>query len=118
MSREKILEKLIEESGENIKSFAEKIGIPYTTLYSMLARGVGKAAVDNVIKVCRGLGITVEQLEEMAARIDADRVAESPAEYTIAAHHEGEDWTEEEKEDIEEFKEILRLRRLKRSNKE
>ena len=30
---------------------------------------------------------------------------------TIAAHHEGDDWTEEELEDIEKFKEFVRMRR-------
>jgi hypothetical protein len=30
---------------------------------------------------------------------------------TIAAHHEGEDWTEEELEDIKKFKEFLKARR-------
>jgi hypothetical protein len=33
---------------------------------------------------------------------------------TIAAHHDGEDWTEEELEDIEKFKEFVRMRREKR----
>lgn len=44
------------------------IGIPPTTLNSMLNRGLGKASIDNVLKVCKGLGITVEELEEMADR--------------------------------------------------
>lgn len=39
---------------------------------------------------------------------------------SIAAHHAGggEDWTEEELEDIEEFKEFVRLRREQRKKKE
>ncbi|AHM65112.1 helix-turn-helix domain-containing protein [Paenibacillus polymyxa] len=37
---------------------------------------------------------------------------------TIAAHHDGEDWTEEELQDIEEFKELVKLRRQLRKNKE
>lgn len=37
---------------------------------------------------------------------------------TIAAHHDGEDWTEEELQDIEEFKEILKLKRQLKKNKE
>jgi len=32
---------------------------------------------------------------------------------TIAAHHDGDDWTEEELEDIEKFKEFVRERRNK-----
>lgn len=34
---------------------------------------------------------------------------------TIAAHHDGDDWTEEELEDIEQFKEFIRMRREKRN---
>lgn len=36
---------------------------------------------------------------------------------TIAAHHDGEDWTEEELQDIEEFKELVKLKRQLRKNK-
>jgi hypothetical protein len=36
---------------------------------------------------------------------------------TIAAHHEGDDWTEEELEDIEKFKEFVRMKRRQRDSK-
>lgn len=36
---------------------------------------------------------------------------------TIAAHHDGEEWTEEELEDIEKFKEFIRMRREQEQNK-
>jgi transcriptional regulator with XRE-family HTH domain len=64
--RTEILEHLIEKTGLSKKAFAEKIGLPPTTLRSMLERGIGNASVDNVIKVCKGLGITIENLEQMA----------------------------------------------------
>lgn len=35
---------------------------------------------------------------------------------TIAAHHDGEEWTEEELEDIEKFKEFVRMRRKQKKN--
>ena len=67
VTKAQILADLIEKQGYSRRAFAEKAGIPATTLQSMLTRGIGGAAVDNVIKVCRALGITVEQLERMAA---------------------------------------------------
>jgi len=66
MKRTEILKKLINETGLSMRAFSEKTNIPNTTLFSMLNRGIGNASVDNVIKVCKSLGITVEQLEEMA----------------------------------------------------
>lgn len=64
--RAEILDKLITDTGLSKKAFAEKIGLPPTTLRSILSRGVGNASVDNVIKVCKGLGITTDDLENMA----------------------------------------------------
>lgn len=80
MEREEIIRNLINEKGMSIKSFAELIDIPYTTLHSMLDRGIGKASVDSVIKICRALGITIEELETMSERIANTTIT------TIAAH--------------------------------
>lgn len=102
--RAEIIDRLISESGFSKKAFAEKIGIPPTTLRSMLSRGVGNASVDNVIKVCKGLGITTDQLEDLASSDNGDVE-------TIAAHHDGEDWTEEELEEIRRFKEFVKSKR-------
>lgn len=106
--RTKIIEELIDKNWPNKKAFAENINIPYTTLRSMLARGIGNATVDNVLKVCKGLGITTEQLEKMAAGTVEKEDIE-----TIAAHHDGDDWTEEELQEIERFKEFIRTKRQK-----
>ncbi|WP_025693050.1 helix-turn-helix domain-containing protein [Paenibacillus zanthoxyli] len=65
MERAKILARLIEEKGYSRRAFAEHIGLPPTTLQSMLNRGVGGAAIDNVLKVTKGLGITIDELEKM-----------------------------------------------------
>ncbi|WP_018664586.1 helix-turn-helix domain-containing protein [Heyndrickxia acidiproducens] len=101
-ARTEVVEKLIDEKFPSAKAFAEHIGIPYTTLKSILKRGIGNATVDNVLKICKGLGITTDQLEQIA---NGDDIV------TIAAHHDGEDWTEEELEEIEQFKAFIRSRR-------
>ncbi|MDR3051642.1 MAG: helix-turn-helix transcriptional regulator [Oscillospiraceae bacterium] len=62
MSKEEYVKHLIKSAGYSVKSFAAFIHIPYTTLLGMLKNGLGGAAVNNVMKVCRGLGITVENL--------------------------------------------------------
>lgn len=62
LNREEFLKELIMNKYGSVKSFAEHIDIPYTTIRSILERGVGKAGVDTVIKICQGLGIKPEQL--------------------------------------------------------
>lgn len=71
--RTEVLKLLINDTGLSKKAFAEKIGLPPTTLRSMLSRGVGNASVDNVLKVCKGLNITTEILEEMAKNLKDDK---------------------------------------------
>lgn len=56
----------IKERGLNAKEFAASIGMPYTTLLSILNGSIGGAAVDNALKICNGLGITINDLQQMS----------------------------------------------------
>lgn len=67
MEKSKILKQMIKEQGYNLKAFAEKCGIPYTTLYGIIKNGVGRASVNNVSLICRHLGIEIKDLEAMAS---------------------------------------------------
>lgn len=76
MSVEQNIKNLILNSGYTIKSFAEKIDIPYTTLVTMLNGSINKSSINNVIKVAKGLNLSVdaliqqnENLMELAVRI-------------------------------------------------
>lgn len=112
MKRTEVLKQLIKDTGLNLKAFSEKAGIPYTTLRSMLERGIGNASVDNVIKICKALGITIEELDEMA---NSDNVKTRPKPTTIAAHlPEGVELTEEEQKDLEEYIQFILSKRNKK----
>lgn len=95
---------------------------------------------DRVKELCRKHGITIVQLEEKVGfgrnsmyswkknKPSSDKL-EEVADYfnvstdyllgrtedkeiqTIAAHHNGDEWTEEELEEIERFKEFVKLKR-------
>lgn len=66
MSREEYLKNLILAHDQSLKKFSKLIDLPYSTLLGMLKNGqLGGASVDNVIKVCRGLGITVDDLQQV-----------------------------------------------------
>lgn len=72
MTREQYLKKLIKENRLTIKEFAQSIEMPYSTLLTMLNDGkVGNAAVDSVIKICKGLNITVQDLQASQESEDA-----------------------------------------------
>ncbi|MDO3408832.1 helix-turn-helix transcriptional regulator [Saccharibacillus sp. CPCC 101409] len=96
-----IVAKMIDAKGSR-RSFAEEAGLVQSTLQSMLTRGIGGASVDNVLKVCKALDITVEQLQAMETGEDFD---------TPAARISGEDWTGEELEEIERFKDFVKSKR-------
>ena len=67
MEKAKILEKLIKDNGYSIRAFAKKCKIPASTLYTILRNGIGRASVDNIIIICKNIGIKVEDLDDMAA---------------------------------------------------
>jgi DNA-binding transcriptional regulator YhcF (GntR family) len=62
MDSQEYLTKLINEKFPSVRNFAESIGVPYTTVRSILERGVGNAKVGNILKITEGLGITTDDL--------------------------------------------------------
>ena len=82
MEKAKILEQLIKDQGYSLKAFAAKCGIPYTTLYGIMKNGVGRASVDNVIQICKHLGIKIEDLPKTSYDDVEQLIARNGKEYT------------------------------------
>lgn len=64
MDKTEKIKKMIGNTGMNLKAFSEKAGLPYTTLRSILERGVDKASINNILLICKALNIKVEDLEK------------------------------------------------------
>ena len=41
--------------------------MPYSTLLSMLNGSIGSASINNVLKICHGLDISINDLENLSA---------------------------------------------------
>ena len=64
MTTEKKVKDLILKRYHSIREFSIATDIPYTTLDSILKRGIGNSSVTNVIKICKALGISVDALAD------------------------------------------------------
>lgn len=58
--------------------------------------------IENIQKVADYFNVSVDYL---LGRTQDEEI------HTIAAHHDGEEWTDEELEEIERFKEFVKLKR-------
>lgn len=58
---ERLRKKIILEYG-SVQGFCEAHGLKYTTVISVLKRGVKNAGVENIIKICSALKISVDAL--------------------------------------------------------
>ena len=56
------LKLLIIEKYGSMKKFCEKVEMPWTTLDSILKRGVANSNITNVLKITRELGLDAEKL--------------------------------------------------------
>ena len=65
MTKEDYLKDLIEIKSGNVKAFSESIGMAYTTIRSILNRGIMNAKMENIIKICDGLGIKPEDIVKL-----------------------------------------------------
>jgi len=102
---EELLKEEILKNYRSIREFTQNIDIPYSTVDTILKRGVKNSSVDNVIKICNALGISADSL------IDGEIVRKTPT--TIAAHLDTDDFTDAEREDIENYMELVKKRRNK-----
>ena len=64
MTAEEKLKDLILSRYKSIREFTIVIDMPYTTIDSIFRRGVENSSVSNVIKICKALGISADELAE------------------------------------------------------
>lgn len=105
--RAEILRDLMIKNGIKVSDIVKKSGLPYSTVKAILERGAEKAGYINVCKICSALGISTDDLEKMVS----DTSYTTPT--TIAAHKDGDNFTDDELEKIEEYKKLLLAARPK-----
>ena len=93
------MNKLMQEKNINANELANKIGIAPTTIYSMIKRDSKKADIEVLIRIAKELGVSVEYFSD-----------EPTAPTTLAAHFDGDEYTEEELEEIRQFAEFVKNR--------
>lgn len=60
------LKNIIKSQYPSIRSFADAVGIPYTTLVTALKNGIGGMAVEKVILICEKLNIDVKTFDPIS----------------------------------------------------
>lgn len=102
---ERALKDLIIERYGSLNKFCETIDMPWTTLDSILKRGVSKANITNIIKITHELNLDTESL---ASGILSPKKS-TPS--TIAAHFDGVEYSEAELEKIKEYAAFIKSTR-------
>lgn len=62
MSREQKLRNAILDRFISLRQFAEKADIPYSTVMTILSRGIGGSSFDTVLKICKTLDMDPREL--------------------------------------------------------
>lgn len=47
---------------KSIREFTQKAEIPYSTMDGILKRGIANSSIGNILKVCKALGISADEL--------------------------------------------------------
>lgn len=94
------LDNLLSERGMTVTELARRVNVAPTTIYSIIQRNNKKVDIDVLIKIARTLGVNTEYFGD---------VDDQPS--TIAAHFDGDEFTESELEEIKNFAEFVRNKR-------
>lgn len=104
--RAELLRKLMDEKNMKVSDVVKKSGLPYSTVKAILERGAEKAGYVNVCKICNALGISADELEKMV-------MDNSYNPTTIAAHFDGDEYTEEQLNRIKAFAAFIKSEETK-----
>ena len=96
------LDILMKERNINKAELARESGVPYTTIDGFYKKGSENAKLSTLKKLCAYFGCTLDFLAD-------DNVSEEPI--TIAAHFDGDEYTEEELDEIKQFAEFVKAKR-------
>lgn len=66
MTKDEKIKYLINLKFGSVKNFSEKIGMPYTTVDSILKRGILKSNVLNALTICNALSLDIEELKTLS----------------------------------------------------
>ena len=120
------LRKLIIKRYGSLKSFSDITKIPYTTLASIFQRGISNAKVTNITKITDELDIDTNQLgsgkiapiyhSEPSREKQKEILGLGDTSNTIAAHFDGDKFTDEELEQIRQFAEFVKSKRKDNTN--
>lgn len=95
------IKQIKKERGLTNEELSKLSGVPIGTLNKILSGHTPDPQFETVKSICRALGISLSALDDY----------EQMEVHTIAAHHDGEDWTEAELAEIEEFKKYVKSKR-------
>lgn len=98
------LKQMIIDKYGSLKKFSDTINMPWTTLDSILKRGIANSNITNVLKITRELGLDTEKL------VDGELVQNISSPTTLAAHFDGDEYTEEELNEICQFAAFVKNR--------
>lgn len=105
MALNEVLKMYMDRMGIGNKELSERSGIPLRTVNNILGGTTSNPTVETVKAMAHALNCTLDDVaEDMTYKEEI---------HTIAAHHDGEDWTPEELAEIEEFKKYVLSKRNK-----
>ena len=92
----------MKERNINKADLARKSGVPYTTIDGFYKKGSENAKLSTLKKLCTYFNCTLDYLAN-------DTVNDQPT--TIAAHFDGNEYTEDELDEIRQFAEFVKNRK-------
>lgn len=96
------LDLLMNERNINKAVLARESGVPYTTIDGFYKKGSENAKLSTLKKLCAYFDCSLDFLAD-------DDISNEPQ--TIAAHFDGNEYTEEELDEIKKFAEFIKSKR-------
>lgn len=105
------IKELAKSRGKNLKQVALDMGFGENYFYTLKTQS---PKAETLEKIADYFNVSIDYL---VGRTNIKSIPEDNTVHTFAAHHDEDEWTEEELEEIEEFKRFVAMRREARKSK-
>ena len=108
------LKELRKSRGYTLLDIARKMGVSEGTVQRWESGNIRTMKYDNIVKLAELLDVTPAVLMGWQTEPAQNAQHQTEEVHTIAAHHDGTEWTEEELDEIEAFKKYILSKRKKK----
>ena len=107
------LKKILKDKGMSVAELSRLSGVSANTLYAIISRDSSDISLSTLYKISDALNLETDDFAILDMKTNPEKWGLNNNKITSAAHFDGNEYTDEELEEIRQFAEFVKSKRKK-----